>query len=92
MTPNSRFDPWLPGEEDAITPEESAGYQLFNQSDCVACHNGQVWSETKRAKPMFVSGAVPVEVEVRGSSVRTGSDIGEIERTQPLAQLREVAA
>ena len=40
VTPNSRFDKWLLGEKDAITPTELAGYNLFKQSGCVACHNG----------------------------------------------------
>jgi cytochrome c peroxidase len=40
-TPSSRFDRWLLGEKDAITPYELAGYQLFKTSGCVACHNGE---------------------------------------------------
>ncbi|MEJ2326424.1 MAG: cytochrome-c peroxidase [Chromatiaceae bacterium] len=40
-TPNARFDRWLLGEKDAITPYELAGYQLFKTSGCVACHNGE---------------------------------------------------
>lgn len=40
VTPNSRFDQWLLGKADAITAEERAGYELFKQSGCVACHNG----------------------------------------------------
>lgn len=40
VTPNSRFDQWLLGNEDAISAKEKAGYQLFKNSGCVACHNG----------------------------------------------------
>jgi cytochrome c peroxidase len=40
MTPNSRFDQWLLGKTDALTKDELAGYRLFNESGCVACHNG----------------------------------------------------
>jgi cytochrome c peroxidase len=40
VTPNSRFDKWLLGDKDAITPTELAGYNLFKKSGCVACHNG----------------------------------------------------
>jgi len=40
VTPGSRFDQWLLGEADALTGQELAGYQLFKQSGCVACHNG----------------------------------------------------
>ncbi|MCL2021349.1 MAG: cytochrome-c peroxidase [Betaproteobacteria bacterium] len=41
VTPNSRFDQWLLGNENAITAEEKAGYALFKSSGCVACHNGE---------------------------------------------------
>lgn len=40
VTPNSRFDQWLLGNADAITADEKAGYELFKNSGCVACHNG----------------------------------------------------
>ena len=40
ITPNSRFDQWLDGDKKAITANELAGYQLFKDSGCVACHNG----------------------------------------------------
>lgn len=39
-TPNSRFDQWLSGKQDAITRKEKEGYTLFKESGCVACHNG----------------------------------------------------
>ena len=40
VTPNSRFDKWLNGDDSAITKEELAGYELFKSSGCTACHNG----------------------------------------------------
>lgn len=40
VTPNSRFDKWLEGNDAALTAEEKAGYQLFKDSGCTACHNG----------------------------------------------------
>jgi len=40
VTPNSRFDLWLQGDAGAITAGELAGYQLFKNSGCVACHMG----------------------------------------------------
>jgi cytochrome c peroxidase len=40
VTPNSRFDQWLLGKKDALTTDELAGYKLFKESGCVACHNG----------------------------------------------------
>jgi len=40
VTPGSRFDRWLLGEADAITPEELSGYQLFKSLGCITCHQG----------------------------------------------------
>ena len=40
VTPNSRFDKWLKGDKKALTKDELAGYQLFKDSGCIACHNG----------------------------------------------------
>ncbi|MBV7486908.1 cytochrome-c peroxidase [Bordetella sp. BOR01] len=40
VTPNSRFDLWLRGDQKALTVKELAGYKLFKNSGCVACHNG----------------------------------------------------
>jgi cytochrome c peroxidase len=41
VTPNARFDRYLRGERDAITPEEENGYHLFKAFGCVACHQGR---------------------------------------------------
>lgn len=40
VTPNSRFDKWLKGDKKALTAQEVAGYELFKDSGCTACHNG----------------------------------------------------
>lgn len=40
VTPNSRFDKWLKGDQKALTKDELEGYKLFRDSGCVACHNG----------------------------------------------------
>ncbi|RAU20999.1 cytochrome C biogenesis protein CcsA [Paramagnetospirillum kuznetsovii] len=40
VTPNSRFDKWLKGDKKAINANELAGYKLFKDSGCTACHNG----------------------------------------------------
>ena len=39
-TPNSRFDQWLNGDEDAIDDQEKYGYALFKHYGCVSCHQG----------------------------------------------------
>ncbi len=40
VTPNARFDKWLKGDDKALSDKELAGYTLFKESGCVACHNG----------------------------------------------------
>lgn len=39
-TPNSRFDRWLKGDDDALTAQEKRGYRLFKDYGCVSCHQG----------------------------------------------------
>lgn len=40
ITPNSRFDQWLKGDNDALTPMEKEGYALFKDYGCASCHQG----------------------------------------------------
>ncbi len=40
VTPHSRFDKWLLGDQAALNADEQAGYTLFKSSGCTACHNG----------------------------------------------------
>lgn len=40
VTPNARFDKWLAGDKKAINDQELAGYKLFKEAGCAACHNG----------------------------------------------------
>lgn len=40
VTPNSRFDKWLYGDDTALTAEEMEGYKLFKDKGCTSCHNG----------------------------------------------------
>lgn len=40
VTPNSPFDQYLLGKQDAISVDAKAGYQLFKNKGCVSCHNG----------------------------------------------------
>lgn len=41
ILPNSPFDRYLNGDENALTAEEKRGYQLFTRYGCVACHQGR---------------------------------------------------
>ena len=40
VTPDSKFDRWLKGDDEALSEDQLAGYQLFKTKGCVACHNG----------------------------------------------------
>lgn len=40
-TPNSRFDQFLRGNENAINDQEKHGYQLFKLNGCTSCHQGR---------------------------------------------------
>jgi cytochrome c peroxidase len=40
VTPGSRFDRWLEGDEAALSTEELDGYRLFKSLGCVSCHQG----------------------------------------------------
>jgi cytochrome c peroxidase len=41
LLPPSRFDRWLSGNKTALSEQETAGYRLFVQYGCVACHQGR---------------------------------------------------
>ena len=41
LTPNSRFDKYLKGDDSAMTAEELAGYDLFKKYNCATCHVGE---------------------------------------------------
>lgn len=40
VTPDAKFDQWLKGDDKALDEKALAGYKLFKDSGCVACHNG----------------------------------------------------
>jgi cytochrome c peroxidase len=40
ITPNSRFDKFLRGDETALTAPEKEGYRKFKSYGCVSCHQG----------------------------------------------------
>ena len=40
ITPNSRFDKYLRGDDSALTAEEKAGYRVFKSHGCTSCHQG----------------------------------------------------
>ena len=74
VTPNSRFDQWLLGKKDALSPTELAGYQLFKTSGCVACHNGEAVGGNSFQK-MGVVQPYKATSPAEGRSAVTGKDI-----------------
>ncbi|QBF83860.1 cytochrome-c peroxidase [Shewanella maritima] len=40
VTPHSDFDKYLQGDKNAISADAKAGYQVFKDQGCTACHNG----------------------------------------------------
>jgi cytochrome c peroxidase len=73
VTPNSRFDRWLLGDENAITTAEREGYELFKSSGCVACHNGEALGGTSFQK-MGVVEPYEAKSPAEGRSAVTGKD------------------
>jgi cytochrome c peroxidase len=58
ITPNSRFDKFLKGDADALTPAEKQGYELFKSFSCATCHvgkniGGRTFEEMGRAEDYF---------------------------------------
>ena len=48
VSPETRFDRWVKGDDDALEPDEIAGFSLFvGKAGCVACHQG--WRFTDEA-------------------------------------------
>jgi cytochrome c peroxidase len=73
VTPNSRFDRWLLGEKNAITADELTGYELFKNSGCVACHNGEAVGGSSFQK-MGVVEPYQAKSTAEGLSAVTGKD------------------
>ncbi|MDP1606293.1 MAG: cytochrome-c peroxidase, partial [Rhodocyclaceae bacterium] len=73
VTPNSRFDKWLKGDKKAITKNELAGYTLFKESGCVACHNGPAVGGNSFQK-MGVVEPYKATSPAEGRSAVTGKD------------------
>lgn len=73
VTPNSRFDQWLLGNEAALTAKELAGYKTFKESGCVACHNGEAVGGNSFQR-MGVVAAYSGDNKAEGRAAVTGKD------------------
>lgn len=68
VTPNSRFDQYLLGNDDAMTKTEKNGYHLFLASGCAMCHAGEAmgglsYERMGRFKDYFLDRGSPTDVD-----------------------------
>ena len=73
VTPNSAFDQWLLGDKAALNGDELAGYKLFKESGCTACHNGEAVGGNSFQKMGLVE-AYQTKNPAEGLSAVTGKD------------------
>ena len=73
VTPNSRFDQWLKGDKKALSKDELAGYQLFKDVGCTACHNGSAVGGNSFQKMGLVE-AYATQNPAEGVAGLTGND------------------
>lgn len=46
VSPPTRFDRWIAGEDDALSDEERAGFDIFTgRGQCTACHSGFAFTD-----------------------------------------------
>ena len=92
ITPNSRFDKYLRGDNSAITLQEKRGYEKFKDFGCISCHNGvavggnmyQVTglvSEYKQDKP--INGRYDITKRQRDINVYKVPSLRNIDKTAP---------
>ena len=103
VTPDSRFDRWLAGETNALTPDELSGYQVFKSLGCITCHQGvNVGGNLFQRHGIFHPLGSPEPVLVRVPSLRnvattapyfhdgSASTLSEAVRVMGVAQLDRV--
>ena len=73
VTPHAPFDKWLTGDDEALTPIQLRGYELFKNSGCVACHNGAALGGNSFQKMGLVE-PYHTTAEAEGRSAVTGKD------------------
>ena len=74
VTPNSRFDLWLAGDDKALNQQEKDGYDLFKNVGCIACHNGPAVGGTSFQKMGLIE-AYETANPAEGVAGLTGNDL-----------------
>ncbi|MCL1915570.1 MAG: cytochrome-c peroxidase [Desulfovibrionaceae bacterium] len=77
ITPNSRFDKWLKGDNGAITREELDGYRRFKAYRCSSCHvgksvGGQTFEYMDLKENYFAARGGPLQESDAGLKAFTG--------------------
>ena len=66
VSPKTRFDRWIAGDEHALTPREVAGFRLFTgKAGCIKCHSGFAFTDHA-----FYDIGLPGEDRGRGAVLR----------------------
>src|SRR5215831_13772738 len=83
VSPETRFDRWIAGDEHALTPREVAGFTLFTgKAGCVKCHSGFAFTDHA-----FYDIGLPGEDRGRGAVLR----LAPAEHAFKTPSLREIA-
>jgi len=72
-TPNSPFDLWLKGDDNALNQTEKDGYKLFKEKGCIACHSGALVGGSTYQKMGLIKPYYTSNSDV-GRSAVTGKD------------------
>jgi cytochrome c peroxidase len=72
-TPNSPFDLWLKGDDNALNDSEKEGYALFKVKGCTACHSGALLGGTTYQKMGLVTPYKTKNSDI-GRAAITGQD------------------
>jgi len=72
-TPNSPFDLWLKGDDNALSKTAKDGYRLFKEKGCIACHNGALVGGSTYQKMGLIKPYYTKNSDV-GRSAVTGKD------------------
>lgn len=79
VTPNSRFDRYLKGEKNVLSPKEIEGYELFKSNKCATCHvgvnfGGQSYERLGLVADYFKDRGTPLNADDKGRFKQTAQE------------------